>query len=531
MSVSNNNKFLAQAFSVATPGDVTGVYLTKIGLFFKKKGVGSNVKLSILEMKNGFPDRNAVVPNSVAAVTSEQITISEDASDETTFVFDSPIYLDSSKQYCFAVTTSSPDFTVWGATRGEKDVLLNKIVNNNPLTESAFYSESNAQYSELPNQDIKFKLYRAKFNTASSGTAVLKAKENLDYIVLSNLAIVENLIPFETDIIGTLDEPGSNKGKFVSMYRQQDTDNFVLIVNTKDGESFSEGEEIVLYREHVVDGTVFKTELMSGTVNAITAYEYHSVLPRLNVDKRPGSEIQLKLKGAYADGDSYSRDLAYGITLNDTTERALYDKKRYLLSKSQEETVLVGNSSLEIQATLNTVNEYVAPIIRFDSSNLLLLSNLINNDLEDETNNDGKALTKYVSRVVSLADGMDAEDIKVYVDAYKPKNTEVHVYGKFQNSEDFSNFDNLPWIKLTQITPESVFSDPKDQTDFREFEYQIPEEYKDANGFFVYSGTGAETGYYIRFKKYSIKIVLTTETDFEFNPPRVTDLRVIALQK
>jgi hypothetical protein len=105
------------------------------------------------------------------------------------------------------------------------------------------------------------------------------------------------------------------------------------------------------------------------------------------------------------------------------------------------------------------------------------------------------------------------------------------VYGKFQNSEDFSNFDDLPWIPLVQVTPENTYSDPKDQTDFREFEYQLSEDDKTPDGFFSYTLAGDTKGAFIRFKKYSIKIVLTTDTDFEFNPPKVTDLRVIALQK
>lgn len=531
MSVSNSNKFLAQAFSVATPGDVTGVYLTKIGLYFSKKGAGSNVRLSILEMKNGFPDRNAVIPNSVIAIPSDDVSVSTDASSETQFTFDSPVYLDSTKQYCFAVSTSSPDFTLWGATRGEKDVNTNKIVNNNPLTESAFYSESNAEYSELPSQDIKFTLYRAKFNTASAGVATLRNRENLDYIVCSNVSMVENLIPFTTDLVGTLNVPGSNKGKFVSMFRKEGSDDFLIVVETNSGNTFSVGEEIVLYREHMVDGTTYNTDLLNGTVTSIGAYEYHSVLPRLDVDKKPGSELALKMSGSVADGDSYNEDASFAITLNETAERAFSDKKRFLLSYSKESTILGGNASLQVQATLNTTNEYVAPIIRLDNSNVLLLSNIINNDVTDESTRDGLAKAKYISRVVSLADGMDAEDIKVYVDAYKPKNTNVYVYGKFQNSEDFSDFDSLPWIPLSQVTPEGVYSDPKDQTDFREFEFEIPATYKNADGYFIYSGTGAETGEYVRFKKYSIKIVLTTETDYEFNPPKITDLRVIALQK
>ena len=70
-----------------------------------------------------------------------------------------------------------------------------------------------------------------------------------------------------------------------------------------------------------------------------------------------------------------------------------------------------------------------------------------------------------------------------------------------------------------------------------EFEYEIPDEEDDPNtisyknpttGIFEYTTLD---GKFIGFKKYSIKIVLTTETDYEFNPPKVTDLRVIALQK
>jgi hypothetical protein len=182
-----------------------------------------------------------------------------------------------------------------------------------------------------------------------------------------------------------------------------------------------------------------------------------------------------------------------------------------------------------LQTQLSTTNEYVAPIIRFDSSHVALITNLINNETTNEETREGLAEAKYISRIVTLADGMDAEDIKVYVDAYKPKNTQIYVYGKFQNSEDFSNFDSLDWIPLVQVTPENIFSDPKDQTDFREFEYAISEDDKDpVSGYFSYT---TSSGAFIRFKKYSIKIVLTTETDYEFNPPKITDLRVIALQK
>ncbi len=107
----------------------------------------------------------------------------------------------------------------------------------------------------------------------------------------------------------------------------------------------------------------------------------------------------------------------------------------------------------------------------------------------------------------------------------------VTVYGKFQSDEDFSDFDSLPWIELTQVTPVGVYSDPKNLNDFREFEFKIPEIYKNSEGYFAYTAAAPATGDFVRFKKYSIKIVLTAIEGQEYNPPRITDLRVIALQK
>jgi hypothetical protein len=529
MPVATNNtlKFLAQAFSVANPGEATGIYLTKIGLFFKKKGNASSIRISLLEMKNGFPDRSSTLPNSVVVLNSDSISVSTDASSETEFEFPQPIFLDATKQYCFAIQSPSPDFTVWGATRGERDVATDKVVNNNPLTESAFYSESNAEYSELASQDIKFVLYRAKFNVSQTGIANLRNKENLEYLKLSNTSVVQNLIAYSTDKICKVSAPTVELGKFADLFKTTDG-KFILLAETTAGSSFAAGDEIIVYRETIVDGTTYRTELLSAVVESIPVYEYHSILPRLNIDKKPGSEVSFNLKSAVADGDSYSLESGYNTPVSETTERVFSDKPRYLLSYSSENSLL-SDPSVQLQTQLSTTNEYVAPIIRFDSSHVALITNLINNETTNEETREGLAEAKYISRIVTLADGMDAEDIKVYVDAYKPKNTQIYVYGKFQNSEDFSNFDSLDWIPLVQVTPENIFSDPKDQTDFREFEYAISEDDKDpVSGYFSYT---TSSGAFIRFKKYSIKIVLTTETDYEFNPPKITDLRVIALQK
>jgi hypothetical protein len=532
-ATNNSLKFLAQAFSVASPGEATGIYATKLGLFFKRKGA-SSIKVFLMEMKDGLPDRNSIVPGTTVTLETGSINVSNTGVTETTFEFDVPVFLDSSKQYCFAIQTPSSDFAVWGATQGERDLITNTVVNSNPLLEKAFYSDTDSTYAELVNQDIKFVLYRAKFNVDTSGTVTLRNKENLEYLVIKDINRIQSLIPYTSDFIGAFGETYSEKGKFVGMFRFEDTtsEKYVLLVDTAAGQTFNVNDQIQIYRQMVVDGQTQNIRLLNGTVESIKNYEYHSIIPRLNVDKKPTTELTLQLSGTYFEGSNFTEDPNY-FNISDSQEKTFADKSRYLLSYSNEAngSILAGNSSLQVQAILNATNEYVAPIIKLDGSQMLLVTNMVNSNTTNETTRDGAAESKYVSRVVGLADGQDAEDIKVYVDAYKPKNTGVVVYGKFQASEDFTDFDNLPWIELTQVTPAGVYSDPKNLNDFREFEFQIPDEYKNNEGYFSYTAAAPATGDFVRFKKYSIKIVLTADAGYEYNPPRITDLRVIALQK
>jgi hypothetical protein len=530
-ATNNSLKFLAQAFSIASPGEATGIYATKLDLFFKKKG-STSVKVFMLEMKDGLPDRNAILAGSTVTLEADSIQVSNTGATATTFEFPVPVFLDASKSYCFAIQAPSSDFSVWGATQGERDLITDTLVNINPLVEKAFYSEPNSEYSELLNQDIKFVLYRAKFEVSSQGTVTLRNKENLEYLVVKDISRIQNLIPYSSDSVGTFGEDYSEKAKFVDMFRLNDSadEKYVILVNTNSGNTFAVAEQIQLYREMIIDGATQRVVLLNGEIESINNYEYHSIIPRLDLENKPTASLSLEVSGTYAEGSSYTEDPNY-FNINDSQEKILADKSRYLLSYSNENTILASNSSLQLRAILTATNEYIAPVIKLDSSQLVLVTNHINANTSGETGRDGAAVAKYVSRIVSLADGQDAEDIKVYVDAYKPKNTGMIVYGKFQASEDFTDFDNLPWIELTQITPLGVYSDPKNLNDFREFEFQIPEEYKNNEGYFSYTAALPAVGDFVRFKKYSIKVVLTADAGYEYNPPRITDLRVIALQK
>lgn len=92
----------------------------------------------------------------------------------------------------------------------------------------------------------------------------------------------------------------------------------------------------------------------------------------------------------------------------------------------------------------------------------------------DETTRFGRGKSKYISKRLTLADGMDAEDAKLFITAYKPYGTEVDVYVRILNFSDGQAFEEKDWTKLDQVTSSGVYSDSYNEQDYREFEYTFP---------------------------------------------------------
>lgn len=82
----------------------------------------------------------------------------------------------------------------------------------------------------------------------------------------------------------------------------------------------------------------------------------------------------------------------------------------------------------------------------------------------------GESNVRYISQPVTLADGQDAEDMRVLVSAFKPPRGKVYVFGRFVNQYD--NLDDVLFTPLKDITPE-VNSSRNDRNDIKEFEFRM----------------------------------------------------------
>lgn len=205
----------------------------------------------------------------------------------------------------------------------------------------------------------------------------------------------------------------------------------------------------------------------------------------------------------------------------------------------------MNEGSAEIKFTLASSNRYGSPA--FDTSRIsaTIIQTLLNNSTTGEANTSsgGYADARYITRKVVLAEGQDAEDINIYLDAYRPPGTDVTVYYKVLHREDSDTFSKARWMQMEQATNSSVYSSSEDKEDFRELQFVVPDyptgAVNFASGIFANSSVrrpadvlcyrNSAGAFFEGFKYFAIKIVLTgTNTT---NPPRIRKLRVIALQK
>ena len=113
-----------------------------------------------------------VLPFGRKVLEPSEINISDDASVATTFTFDSPIYVEEGKEYCFVTLTDSVYYKVWISELGQLDVGGSRLVSRQPHLGVLFKSQNNTTWNAIQSEDMKFTLYRAEFSP-TSGTLAL----------------------------------------------------------------------------------------------------------------------------------------------------------------------------------------------------------------------------------------------------------------------------------------------------------------------------------------------------------------------
>lgn len=568
-----------------------GVFISAVDLYFAKKNSTYGVSIEIREVENGLLTARQV-PFGYKRLDPDDINVDATTGKQATpFYFDSPVYLRGNQEYAIVVKPDglSPDYQLWTATLGQSDISdkPGERVTQQPGVGVLFTSSNDSTFTPLQNQDMKFTLWRASFDKTVSGniTYVNEADEFIDLKQLdgtyeegepllgesivnmtsfsgnsvplkvgdsisfgSNSGIVRHIIDngstatFKADLNGTF--PNGATVSFSSAAGSFTGVSNTLSSNTTTGtvQFFDRAGGLLIVNESSGNYTsntspfngFYRGQYSNATSQAtnIRDFNFNVLVPKFSYARYIDNEIAWSAKttsNAYAIATTFDSVEA----LNDNI---FLDEEKVLAGRTSEVNNTSGNKTLSLKATFSTDVDRTSPVVDLGApSSVVVARNIVNNDNSSEFGNYGKAKARYISKKVVLADGQEAEDLRVILTAYKPSGTELDVYARFQNEEDSDSFSDKHYTKLTQSTNTLKVSSPTVEDDYVEYEYQVPTSnttslsaYLDTanNNILRYSNDAGTV--FRSYKSFSLKIVMRATGSNVV--PRVKDLRAIALQ-
>ena len=163
---------LAQSFIIGeNPG---GLFIHSVDLYFSHASTKNiPLKLYLVEMENGMPTQRRV-PGSDVIKQPGDVNTSNDASEVTTFTFDSPIYLQYGLEYAMVTESNSSEYRQWLSEVGKNDVNTGEYISKNPFLGVSFKSQNASTWTPDQMKDFKMRVREATFQ--SSGEIVLEAR-------------------------------------------------------------------------------------------------------------------------------------------------------------------------------------------------------------------------------------------------------------------------------------------------------------------------------------------------------------------
>jgi len=478
---------IAQALTINTPQDQSGIFATSLDLYFKQKAqvADHGITIYLCETDNGYPNGSAVLPYSRVHLTRDEVNTSTDATVSTKFTFSSPIFLSNKKTYAFVVKpdANDPDYHVYSANLGDSDLTTGRQVFSQPIIGTAFYGATESQWTALQTEYIKFKLNRAKFLNANA-TAVFY-NTNTDFISLQNINYANtsaSVLPGDY-IYESSNSTANSTGGTVNTSVYAVVDRFDDVTNIVYADlstgNFTPNTYMQIHRfanNSIAVRTPNNTTLIAyGNTGSLYNPTLNAVVPKFAYITPPGTSLNLSYIGT---SNTYTID-STGYRAVSGFETEFLDKERIVASRSNEVDNMSGNKSMTFNAEMSTDTEYLSPVIDTVRYQELLIKNDID-PIEFKYNeffNSGNTKSKYVSQIVTLAPGQDAQDLQIILSAYRPLNTDIQVWVKVINGEDTRSISQQTWAPLYNDST-NMYSDSDNPDDFREYVFKFGSFYR-----------------------------------------------------
>ena len=210
----------------------------------------------------------------------------------------------------------------------------------------------------------------------------------------------------------------------------------------------------------------------TANITAIANTRVNNIVPNYNAVTPPQTSVSLTANFANVAG-SISTNRALDAKLGKRVFINSYDAM--IASRTNEVRAGTPFKSFHGEMSLSSSNPYSSPFVRKEDLDVFVERYAINNSSTNETINRGAAQARYIGNQIQLVNNQFAEDLKVYLKAFKPANSDVKVYAKFYNSADNETFDKKNWTELSLNSSSiGLLSNPSNINDFKDLGYEVP---------------------------------------------------------
>jgi hypothetical protein len=367
---------LAQTFLIDVKN---GCFITKIDIFFSQKDSSLPVTLEIRNTVNGYPGKR-ILPFSSVTLRPDQVTTSADASSATTFTFKSPIYLEENGEYCIVLLSDSTEYKVWISQLGDDAIGTDRRISQQPYAGVLFKSQNASTWTADQLQDLKFKLYRASFDTSKVGV-----------VSFVNESIPTKLLPYNalqltdgSNVI-TVNHPahGMQSGANVIL------SGFANVYNLTDANvNIRHKISNVLIDSYTITangGPANATVVVgSGNIRVTEDIVFNVMNPIVEYRNFTGTEVSFKANTAAATFFSARGSSPVSVIANENN----YFTSPQAIKATTNESSTSGSirKSFELRAELRSTSENLSPVIDINRTSLVAISNQIDSITSNTAN-------------------------------------------------------------------------------------------------------------------------------------------------
>jgi hypothetical protein len=419
----------------------------------------------------------------------------------TDFVFDTPLYLQPG-EHSFVLVSNSRGYNAYVAEMGALDIVQNVKISEQPYGGSFFMSQNGSTWSADQNMDITFRIYRKVFDTNTNAIAQFNVEApiaNVNYdlaqVMTSEVVLAPTKVAYS--FVSEKATGGLTTYKPITKltdYTMDDGDGRRVLNKATGNTTFilravmSSNDAAV---SPFVDITRFGSIFVENDINNLPLLNTGFVVARGGNDYANSSDVTIEISGGGGSGATATANVVDGAI-----DRII---------------VTNGGSGYTGSPTIT-----VTPGTGGGANGSIIYNG-------EDKKSGGNSKVRYITRKVTLADGFDSGDLRVYLTGYKPAGSNILVYYKLLSKAESDIFDNKEYQLMTTLGNENFVSTNKQ--DYRELTF-APGVNGVANNSVSY--TSGSTSF-STFRTFAIKVVLTgTDTT---DVPKVRDLRAIALPR